>query len=122
MSMETVSFITTEIGDDLIVSFAVGTGDDLSDVESLTLFRTPKYEKLLEDWERRVKVSFGGFTDEDVYLEEVHFDEDAAVVRLKTPLETYELDVRRVDRRELKAMCKVLRRMNFDGRIQLSGV
>ncbi len=120
--METVSFITTETGDDLIVTFAVGTGDDPGDVESLMLIRTPEYEKMLEDWERGVKVSFGEFTDEDAYLEEVHYDENAAVVRLKTDLETYELDVRRVDRRELKAMCKMLLKMNFDGRVQLSGV
>ena len=38
--METVNFITTEIGDDLIVSFAVA-GDDPVDVISLTLLRTP---------------------------------------------------------------------------------
>ena len=43
--METVAFITTETGDDLIVSFAVcPTDDDPTEVESLTLLRTPKYE------------------------------------------------------------------------------
>ncbi|MGH8604234.1 MAG: hypothetical protein ACREXR_16110, partial [Gammaproteobacteria bacterium] len=69
-----------------------------------------------------VKVSYGLDTDEDDFLEEVHFDEDSAVVRLKTEFRSYELDVRKVERRDLKAMRKVLRAMNFDGRVQLSGV
>ncbi|MGH8608147.1 MAG: hypothetical protein ACREX9_12220 [Gammaproteobacteria bacterium] len=120
--METVSFITTETGNDLIVSFAVCAADDPMQVESLTLLRTPKYEGLLDDWERGVTVSYGLDTDEDDFLEEVHFDEDSAVVRLKTELRTYELDVRKVERRDLKAMSKVFRAMNFDGRVQLSGV
>ncbi|MGH8614719.1 MAG: hypothetical protein ACREYF_22495 [Gammaproteobacteria bacterium] len=122
MPMETVSFITTETGNDLIVSFAVCAADDPMQVESLTLLRTPKYESLLDDSERGVTVSYGLDTDEDDFLEEVHFDEDSAVVRLKTELRIYELDVRKVERRDLKAMRKVFRAMNFDDRVQLSGV
>ena len=120
MSVEPVSFITTETGDDLIVSFAVG--DDATEIESLTLIRTPKYERILDNWERGVKISFGGSSHEDEFLDEVHFDAEAAVVRLKSHAATYELDVHRVDRREIKAMCNVLRKMNFDGRVQLSGI
>jgi len=120
--MDVVSFITTETGDDLIVSFAIGGDDDSLELESLTLIRTPKYERMLDDWERGVKISFGGNTNEDEFLEEVHFDEKTATVRLKSDATTYELDIRRVDRREVKAMCEVLRKMNLDGRVQLSGV
>ena len=120
--MDVVSFITTETGDDLIVSFAIGGDDDSLELESLTLMRTPKYERMLDDWERGVKISFGGNTNEDEFLEEVHFDPETATVRLKSNATTYELDIRRVDRREIKAMCKVLREMNLDGRVQLSGV
>ena len=120
--MHSVSFITTEIGDDLIVSFATYDAQDPSDVKSLTLLRTPKYERLLEESERGVKVSFELDVDEDDLLEEVRFDHDTDVVRLKTQHRTYELDVRRVEKGEVKAMCKVLRKMNFDDRLRLSGV
>jgi hypothetical protein len=39
--METVAFISTENGDDLIVSFAVIDPADPTEIESLTLLRTP---------------------------------------------------------------------------------
>ena len=118
--METIGFISTETGTDLIVSFAIVDQNDPTDIESLTLMRTPKYEPLLDDYERGVKVCFGA--DDEELLEGVTYDEEAAVVHLKTIRAGYDLDVRRVDRRELRAMCRVLRRMNFDGRVQLSGV
>ena len=118
--VETVAFITTETGDDLIVSFAVCPTDDPTEVESLTLLRTPKYELFLEDWERGVKVSFE--LDDEGLLEELFFDPPAATVRLKTQSKTYELDVRQVDPEDLIAMCEALRKMNFDKRVQLSGV
>nr|WP_199242084.1 hypothetical protein [Paraburkholderia sp. BL8N3] len=47
-------FISTENGDDLIVSFAVVDPTDATEIDSLTLLRTPKYEHLLGDWERGV--------------------------------------------------------------------
>ncbi len=50
--MDTVAFIHTETGDDLIVSFAIPVADLADDVESLTLLRTPKFEGLLDDAER----------------------------------------------------------------------
>ncbi|TCK32767.1 hypothetical protein B0G84_8645 [Paraburkholderia sp. BL8N3] len=53
-TMETVVFISTENGDDLIVSFAVVDPTDATEIDSLTLLRTPKYEHLLGDWERGV--------------------------------------------------------------------
>lgn len=122
MTMETVAFVHTEAGDDLIVSFAVCAADDPSEIESLTLLRTPKYEQFLEEWERGVKVSFELDNDQDDLLKEACFDEHSAVVRLTTHNRTYELDVHKVDPDELKAMRRVLRKMNFDERVQLSGV
>jgi len=121
--METVAFITLEDSIDLIVAFAVMDPTDPAEIESLTLLRTPKYERLLEDAERGVKVSFERYDEEeDEFLQEAHFDRDAAVVRLKTRRRDYELDVRKVDKDEIKAMRKVLVKMNFDHRFQLSGV
>ncbi len=46
--MENAAFITTEEGDDLIVSFTIPV-DNYGDVKSLTLLRTPKYEFILDE-------------------------------------------------------------------------
>ncbi|NPT62477.1 hypothetical protein [Paraburkholderia elongata] len=121
--METVAFISTENGDDLIVSFAVIDPADPSEIESLTLLRTPKYEHLLEDWERGVSVSFERYVeDNEELLEELCLDRKSAVVRLTTSLRIYELDLRKVDEKEVTAMRKVLVQMNDDRRIRLVGV
>ena len=50
METETVVFITTEFGDDLVLSFAVVGLEDPSTVESLTLLRTPKFEFILAEY------------------------------------------------------------------------
>lgn len=122
--MDAVAFISTENGDDLIVSFAVIEPADPTEINSLILMRTPKYEHLLGEWERGVSVSFDRYVEEDdeELLEEVHLDRKSAVVRLITSLRSYELDLRKVDEREVKAMRKVLTQMNYDRRIRLSRV
>jgi hypothetical protein len=51
--MDSVAFISTETGDDLIVAFAVQDPDDPREIESPTLLRTPKYEFLLEETRAR---------------------------------------------------------------------
>ena len=75
------SFITTEDGDDLIVSFAL-EDDEPGEVVSLTPLRTPKYESLLPEDERGVIVSHEvDFEDEDQYLRRI---------RLAVPVTTIE--------------------------------
>ena len=107
----------------MIVSFAVIDPADPTEIESLTLLRTPKYEHLLADWERGVSVSFERYVEDDEdLLEELHLDRKSAVVRLTTSLRNYELDLRKVDEKEVKAMRKVLSRMNHDGRFRLLGI
>ena len=121
--METVAFISTENGDDLIVSFAVIEPADPTEIDSLTLQRMPRYEHLLEDRERGVRVSFERYLeDDDELLEEFDLDRKSGVVRLTTSLRKYALDVRKVDEGEIEAMRQVLARMNYDRRIRLTGV
>jgi hypothetical protein len=120
--VETVSFVTTERGKDLIVSFAVTDPEEPSEIDSLILLRTPVYEPFLEEWERGVKVFFDrDDPDEDDFLEEVRWDEEAAILHLKTLRHSYELDLRNVDGKSLSAMRGTLRKMNFDRSVQLSG-
>ena len=121
--MEQVSFITVETGDDLILSFAVQRRDDPSEIESLTLMRTPKYEFLLDEHERGVGVSFERHEDdEDDFLQKIDYVEADAVVRIQTISCEYELDVRKVALEDLKQMRKVLKKMNYDQKFQTSGV
>ena len=115
--MKNVSFITTEEGDDLIVSFAIA-GDDPYDVKNLTLLRTPKYEFILDDAERGVDVSFDDYLEEEgELLKEIEIEKH--VVRLVTNRRRYTLDVRDVDDEEMKRAKKVLKNMNFDARFEL---
>ncbi len=121
--MDTVAFITTETGDDLIVSFAVQDPRDPTAVESLTLIRTPKYEFIFDEHDRGVSVSFDRNDEvEDAFLQEVDYLEAQSVVRVKTSSRQYELDVRKVAAKELKRMRQVLHKMNYDKRFRTLGV
>ena len=123
METETVVFITTETGTDLILAFAVAGQDDPSTIESLILVRTPKYEFIVEEHERGVRVSFERYEDEeDEFLQKVEYASGEAIVRLQTTARKFELDVRKVDPGELNNMRKLLKLMNYDHKLQLSGV
>jgi len=116
--MEYVSFITVEDGTDLIVSFAV-LCEDVDDVKSLMLLRTPEFEFPLEDHERGVSVSYEDFPDgEGDLLEAIEFE--GHEVRIVTRYHRYQLDVYRVDEEELAEAKQVLRKMNFDNRFRLT--
>ena len=122
--VDLVSFISTETGKDLILSFAVVDPEEPTEIESLILLRTPIYEQFLPAHERGVSVSFERHTDEDEHdlLEQVRWNEKAAILKLETQLREYELDLRKVDKSSLRSMRKLLKKMNYDGRIQLVGV
>ncbi len=118
--MYRVNFITTERGDDLIVSFAISAGDFPGDILSLTLLRTPKYELILDPDERGVSVSWEEHEDETELLLAVERSGD--VVKLKTTKRQFILDVSDVEDDDLSRMRKVFHKMNFDMAIQLIGV
>ena len=122
--MERVTFITTETGDDLMLCFAVQSLDDPMEIESLIFTRTPETEFIFEEEERGVKVSFERDEDEDQCdtLEKFDYAKSEGVVRIKTNFVEYELDVQKVDPDELKDMQKILKKMNFDQRFQMSGI
>ena len=112
--MEEVSFITTDSGDDLIVSFAI-PGAAPMQVKSLTLLRTPKYEGLLDADERGVKVSFDDFPNEDDdFLQVIAIRADS--VEVVTTRRRYKLTVQNVDDEDMKEAREVLEQMNFDQR------
>jgi hypothetical protein len=111
--MERVAFITTESGDDLIVSFAVADPADFTEIESLTLLWTPKYDHLRPPEERGVSVSFERFAlDEDELVVEVRDSANEQTVCVATARRTYELDVRKVEPDELADMRKIFGKMS----------
>jgi len=118
--MHRVNFITTEQGDDLIVSFAVAAGDFPGDILSLTLLRTPKYEFILDPDERGVSVSWEEDEDESELL--LGVEQSGNKVKLNTTRREFILDVSRVDGDDLSRMRKVLQKLNFDNVIKLIGV
>jgi len=118
--MYRVNFITTERGDDLIVSFAIAVGDFPGDILSLTLLRTPKYELILDPDERGVSVSWEEDEDEAELL--LGIERSGDVVKLKTTKRQFILDVSHVEDDDLSRMRKVFHKMNFDMAIQLTGV
>lgn len=116
--MENAAFITTEEGDDLIVSFAIPV-DEYGDVKSLTLLRTPKYEFIMDESERGVNVSFDDFPDDGYeLLEQVTMEAD--VVTITTNYRTYTVGTRDVDDEEIEESKKVLKKMNYDRRFELN--
>jgi hypothetical protein len=118
--MERVSFITTQEDDDLIVSFVLEDTEP-GEIKSLILMRTPKYEFLLEDHERGVNVSHEDQPDvEDDMLRQISLALD--VVTIDSEYNRYELDVSRVEKKELEKARTILRRMNFDERFTLEFV
>lgn len=118
MFMENASFITTEDGDDLIVSFAIPL-DEHWDVKSLTLLRTPKYEFALDESERGVKIFFDDFPDdENELLEQVAIKDD--VVTITTNYRTYTVSMKDVDDVEIEQFKRLLKKMNYDGRFELN--
>ena len=115
---EKVDFITTELGKDLIVSFAIRSGTELDPgVLSLTLLRTPEYEFILDESERGVKVSHDLYDDEFDALKEIEIVGRTATVT--TIRNSYILDLRAVEEEEIDESKPVLAAMNFDGRFQL---
>jgi len=115
---EVVAFITIEEGDDLIVSFAI-SDEEPGEIVSLTLLRTPKYEFILPTDERGVSVSHESFPEEDERDRLHRIRVAPPVVTIETTSTRYELDVSKVDRRELRSAQRVLERMNFDERFVL---
>lgn len=118
---EPVAFISAETGDDFILSFFVTRTRDSSDGRSIILMRNRKWEHLIPDWERGVKVSDEDSPDEeeshDNLLEQIRVSE--STLELKSTLYERKLDLSRLETSERKAIRKLLKKMNFDKRFDL---
>jgi hypothetical protein len=99
------------------VSFAI-PDSSFSTVKSLTLLRTPKYDFLLDDTERGVRVSYDDFPeDADDLLEAMEIQDQRVMIR--TRHREYDLNIRGVDPAEIAETTEILKKMNIDGRFTL---
>lgn len=117
--MEYVSFISIEDDPpDLILSFAIWN-PELENVRSIILLRTPQYEFILDEGERGINVSDEAWVnDEDEMLKEIKFEGDT--VSIATENHEFELSIRRVDAGEIRGAKRILKKMNFDNRFEIT--
>ena len=120
--LELVRFVTSEIGDDFIVSFFVADPHDPDLGRSIILMRDKKWEHLVAEGERGVKVSDEDFSKndeaEDNYLEGIRIG--FTVAEIETTYRRYRLDLRHVGKSEVRAAQKILEKMNYDQRFKLT--
>ena len=120
--LELVQFVTSEIGDDLIVSFFVAEPDDPRFGRSIILMRDKKWEHLVAEGERGVRVSDENFPEneeaEDDFLERIHISD--TVAEIETTHRGYKLDLRPVEKSQLRAAKKILEKMNYDERFKFT--
>lgn len=117
--MKQVVFISTELGDDLIVSFAIADPDSPRDVLSLTLLRTPKYEHILDDWERGISYCAEDLQGEEDFdlVKEICINQQ--YVKIESTHHKCILDIQSVPEFQIDSAKVVLREMNFDNRVKL---
>jgi len=97
--MEDAWFITNEDGDDLIVSFVIPTDES----------------------ERGVKVSFEDFPDDRHELLK-KLTIEGNMVTITTDYGIHTVNVEDVDQMEIQEAKKILKKINFDGRFELTVV
>lgn len=117
--MEVVSFIgIEETKNDLLVSFAIDTGDGF--VETLLLHRQLIGEFAFPEDERGTKVSHTGrdILDEfSNYLEIVKFD--GSIINIKARFSSHQLDLRKISSEEISQIYESLKRHNFDNKFKV---
>ena len=120
--LELVQFMTAEIGDDLILSFFVAKPHDPVHGRSIILMRDKKFEHLVAESDRGVRVSDEDVPEneeaEDNFLEGIRIGN--TVAEIETTHRRYKLDLRNVGESEVRAAKKVLKKMNYDKRFKLT--
>ena len=93
--------------------------DDPEGVKSLTLIRTPGFEFILSDDERGVSVSYDDFPDDEYDLLTGIVLENQCIT-IRTQNHEYTVNVQHVDDEELKEAIRILKKMRFDNRFDMT--
>ena len=118
--MENASFISSEIGDDYIVSFFVTGSDPVSDDRSIIVLRDKKWEALILEEDKGAKVSDEQLPDsknEGNFLKDIEYSSDSLTIR-SVNFEI-QISLRKIAADEISAAIHVLQQMNFDNRFTL---
>ncbi|RJG35981.1 hypothetical protein [Motilimonas pumila] len=117
--MDIVSFMDIEETDkDLIISFALDIGDGY--IKTLLLHRTIFCEFIMPEDERGTKVSLEGSDIAEVHintLESVTFNEN--VMKIKARFSSHEINLRKIESKEVEQMKESLMHHNFDDRFKI---
>jgi hypothetical protein len=112
-SREPVSFITTELGEDLVIAYAIDAGEP-GEVFSLILQRHATFEMLLPPEERGVTVSHEAFPEIEGEMA-TRIVVDGRHVDIETTVRVYRIDLTGVDEEEVADAREALRRMHRHG-------
>ena len=110
--MDHVDFITTKVGKDFIVSFALA-GEDPDAIKSISLQRSPRYERFLQPHQYGVTIA-------NDPVEEVHWSEESVEIATRSG-HRHHLCLHHVDPADVEFAMALLERMNFDHRFSNSG-
>jgi hypothetical protein len=117
--METVSFIHTEDGTDLILAFAIADEEAPGEIISLTLLRTPELEFIFEPEERGVTVSREDIPEsERDLLRSIRWKGDSVQIATADG-RRYALDCHRLATEDVREAKRILERMHFDDAFEI---
>lgn len=118
--MRKASFADVELGDDIIVSFYIVHENDSSDGYSMIMMRTPKYEHLFDERERRVRITCDDEEIEiDQFLEFIEISRKQKTVRIDGTVNSYDLDIRNLEETEIDEVIAGFKKLNFDEKFKI---
>ena len=117
------SFLTAEDSPpDLILAFAQ-SDDPFGGCKSLILMRTKKYEKFMYEFERGVSIRWEDDIEEGEFEEIItSFEWNKTQAIITSPKRIFETDISDIPKDELKAMKKILKKMNSDNCFKLKKI
>ena len=117
------SFLTAEDSPpDLILAFAQ-SDDPFGGCKSLILMRTKKYEKFMYEFERGVSIRWEDDVEEGEFDEIItSFEWNKTQAIITSPKRIFEIDISDIPKDELKAMKKILKKMNSDNCFKLKKI
>ncbi|HEX2957076.1 MAG TPA: hypothetical protein VHO70_09585 [Chitinispirillaceae bacterium] len=113
--MDRVNFLTIDTGDDLVLSFSFDDNTKYG-VDGFGIQRSPKYEFVLEKYERGPSIEW---TDDDVIILLREFSYDRNTVEIIYDGGKEQFDISKIHEKEFERMIVVLKKMNFDNAFRL---
>ena len=111
--MKEINFITTENGDDIIISLC-SQGTNPLDVSSFIMMRTPKFEPLLEPHKRGICLSWEDEDDIVVIADRININRNEIHIKTRNKIESHKFNIKQISDEDYKSLLKQLEIINFD--------